>query len=556
MQGINDALIRTRRLENSFHFTVQTPQEILCAISSYLNEEDVFSASQVCQHWRSTLISCPSLWTWISCRCGPRMTASLERSRSMPIHLMIQPPLSNLAVDGVLLHGNKIASLTAEHPPGEAPQLQRLFTFSKQSMRRLHIYTNQTGWMVSRELLMRDFWEDLPSLRELCISGHSGPTDRLTAPILSHLALEHTGPMQGVTVQTILGMLSGCPLLETLLLMYPGHIPPGTARIFVRLSHLRHIEVGGYEVDSGLITHLDFPPNVMAGFRSMYVDDICGAIPSVVRASMQHVLRNIDISCITLAANTSYPERGTSLLIRFEKLHGSLEITVYGVRDQMQSKDALFGEEGVLFSRSPRINNVTELHIVGCFFNNGLYLDRMSAAMPNVKSISFQCDLPYTFGPLTYKNPSTPAFPRLERVMVPVPGPVLEDMVRRRKDQGIPLKTLVIGRDPGAAYGRQEDYTALGELVDDLQVGCPTEIWNWEAGNQIYNIWSAGNVPGPVSRKGARWRRLASCLTTFRSSFLLHQDGCSNFIDLTLGGGLPDLPGAACNKSRRVFARL
>jgi len=74
-------------------------------------------------------------------------------------------------------------------------------------------------------------------------------------------------------------------------------------------------------------------------------------------------------------------------------------------------------------------------------------------------------------------------------------------MARTRRDRGVPLKTLVVGRLP-REYDHLEDYTAPEEFVDDLRIGCPTEILGWGTGNEVLSVWSAGEVPGPVSPIG------------------------------------------------------
>lgn len=53
--------------------------------------------------------------------------------------------------------------------------------------------------------------------------------------------------------------------------------------------------MGMCEVRSGLITYLDFPQNIAAGFRMMTLSDLYSDIPPPVMASMQHVLGRIEI---------------------------------------------------------------------------------------------------------------------------------------------------------------------------------------------------------------------------------------------------------------------
>ena len=72
-------------------------------------------------------------------------------------------------------------------------------------------------------------------------------------------------------------------------------------------------------------------------------------------------------------------------------------------------------------------------------------------------------------------------------------------MAKARRDYGVPLKTLVVGRGPRRfEYEHLEDYTVLGELVGDLRIWCSTEVLEWGTENEILNIWSTAEFPGPV----------------------------------------------------------
>ena len=371
---------------------------------------------------------------------------------------------------------------------------------SRPSLEHLHICAEGVDGQGAEQQQVHDVWNYLPSLRELLVCRYPIPIGKINAPNLTHLALERTGYSRAVTVQAFLDMLRGCPLLETLLLNHLDHIDGGTSPSHpVCLPHLRGIEVGVYEVYSGLITHLDFPPTVAAGFRMMSLDNVNGSIPSVVMASIQRVLQRIDIRSITLAAplDSVY----TGLLFRFEGLQGSLEVTAKCPDSREQLEDFFFGPGGVLFSHPPRVKNVRELHIMGFSFSIGRGLYLLNAAMPNIVSISFfQCNGLNTWGVLTPKNRSPIPFPRLECVMVLGRESGLEQMAGRRRACGVPLKTLVIGQGPrGSEHDHQKDYAVLEGLVGKLWVGCPTEILEWGTGNEIRNIWSAVEVPGPVS---------------------------------------------------------
>jgi len=97
--------------------------------------------------------------------------------------------------------------------------------------------------------------------------------------------------------------------------------------------------------------------------------------------------------------------------------------------------------------------------------------------MPDLVSISFRCEGHSLLGLLTSINSSSPPFPYLECIVILGPGSGLREIAKRRRDCGIPLKTIIVARGPsGFEHDRLEDYTELGQLVDDLRIGCPIEI--------------------------------------------------------------------------------
>ena len=499
-QAIGRLHIHARALVNSFHITIRTPPEILCTISSHLTEQDLFSASQVCRHWREALISSACLWSRISCNNGPRrVITNFKRCGSLPIQLRLEPPFPGAVLEDILLHGNRITSLTVNHVPRQISQLNQLFAFSRPSVERLLLYTGDHGGIPELRTV-REIWQDFPLLRELLVVIHPVPIDRIAAPNLVHLALEHTGRQQNVTPRTILSMLRGCPLLETLLLNCTGDKYPATIHGIssVHLPHLRSIELGPYEVYSGLVARLNFSPDVAVGFQSIYPGELCGQVSDLTLASVQQVLKRISIRSITFATSVVNGES----LIRFEGHRGSLEISALCPLNGLRPMDFLFGLEGVLFSHSPNIENVTEIHIADCRFDTtSRGLGHVSAAMPNINTISFfRCGGPDPFALLTAEDTPSLPFPHLERVMVLGHESGLEEMARSRIILGVPLQTLVLGRDPGGFdYGHLEDYTVLGGLVGDLRVGCPVEILKWRSGKEIVDVWSAAGAPSLVS---------------------------------------------------------
>ena len=418
----------------------------------------------------------------------------------MPVQLGLSRQWSNLAVEKVLLHGNKVTSLNLRRSPGRFSIPDQLFTFSRPSVERLYIYQEMVSRLEDWEKI-HELWQTLPSLRELFVRQYPILIDRLAAPNLTHLALDEAGTGWYIAVQSILDALRGCPLLETLFIAQKGISRDPTHDCSpVSLPHLRSIELGASEVNSGLITLLMFPSNVAVGFRMRYRSDWPNGNSLVDMATIQHVLGRVDVRCIILAGGSPGDLRDRGILVRLEWLCGSLEIT-YPLETDMTVRDIVFGPSGALFSHCPSYTeNTRELHIVGSLFEGDRELRYIHDAMPNLVSISFfRYEGPHVFGLLTPTNPSSPPFPHLERVMILGPESGLREIVKTRKDCGVPLKTLIFGRGSGLFEYDHENHAALREFVDDLRVECPTEILEWGTENEVLNIWSAADMPGPVS---------------------------------------------------------
>jgi len=314
-------------------------------IPFYLTEEDVFSASQVCHHWRSVLISSPSLWTGISCRHVRRTIASLERCGSLPIRLWLEPPLPTAALENVRLHEKKVISLTVTRNHDLIPQFHHLVMHFRSSMERLHIWSDEEGWRgVRGDRMYSEMWHDFLSLRELFISQYSISAESLSAPNLAHLALECID--NTLEVQSILGLLRGCPLLETLLIHWytqtwshdqtPDHSP-------INLSNPRILEFGPHEAT--LMLYLRFPPGVAVGFPEIMFSNEHGYFFPAVAATIQDMVERAGGRRIILAVPTPSKE-GSELLIRFGGLGGSLEMTTCNVFTREEVQGVLFGPEG------------------------------------------------------------------------------------------------------------------------------------------------------------------------------------------------------------------
>ena len=470
-------------------------------ISSHLPEDGPFSAAQVCHYWRTVLISSPSLWTRFSCCNVPQTAAGLDRCGSLPIHLNLERLISGAALRDVLHRGNEVASLNITYTETRIPPF-RLFLPHARSLERLSVYDKSLGRGAGVRTL-HEVWRDFkfPSLRELFAYRYLIPLEELNAPNLVHLALEEMGSYQIITTHTILKLLRRIPLLETLLISdIEVQDDTGASHSSIPLPHLRSIEVGGVTVLSGFIACLDFPTSTAVALRDIDITDICEDVSPDLSRAMQCVFGRIDVRCITIAT----PSRSwvvSECFVRFEGVQGSLEITTgtYHCRG-LKRRQALFSPQGILFLHKPHIKDVRELHIAGCSVGSGRQMDHINAAMPNLISISFfRYGGPHTLELLTPPDPPFPPFPRLRCVMILGTESGLEEMARERRDLGVPIKTLIIGRGPEVSKcDRLEDYGVLESLVDNLWVGCPAETFEWTATGEIHNLWSPIRAPHEV----------------------------------------------------------
>lgn len=89
----------TRAIRNTYAVVNRLPPEVLCAVFEHRDHErdDLVAATHVCQYWRSTLTSNPSLWTYLSVGPGHgvgRTLVYLKRSKSKTIDIVINADLS------------------------------------------------------------------------------------------------------------------------------------------------------------------------------------------------------------------------------------------------------------------------------------------------------------------------------------------------------------------------------------------------------------------------------------------------------------------------------
>ena len=498
-----------RRLRNTFNTAAQLPSDILVMIPSFLPEDfDLLVLSHVCHRWRTIVNSCPLLWGRMDCRDLNRTVIALEHLRSAPLRLKLNRNFSTDALNAVLGHGRRITSVFADISPGQIESMHRCLAIP--SVEELVLFIRDNEHPALEGTMTMEIEGEFMSMRKLFVSGCLLPIDRITATNLIHLSLE-AFTFSRFTAQPVLDLLRGCSLLETVLISIISstgsqHVPQSHGP--VKLQKLHSIELGEFEVRSGLMTLLQFPPGVAVGFRGVNLHRP-GTWPY---ESVRHVLATIDIESVTVSyiRHTAYAEHDLYLL-RFEGVEGSLEVNVSesGYRSSHNP-----GE--LLLSPSLRLENVKTLRLMDCF--GGDVLNKVEPVMPNLVSIQFVGRNQSTSIMSLIPVDGSPAqFPCLEHIAGLSVGPSLVRLARLRKRMGVPLSCLEVndGADDWSKseYCRVEDapryIEELKGIVEDVKVcncGYLPERWT---NNAILDVWEGAGHPGPVSvdviEARARW---------------------------------------------------
>lgn len=215
-EGLTIVVATLRRMVNS-HSPIahRLPPEILGAVASNFKEDhrSLNTATHLCQYWRSTLLSFPRLWTHIGFGDEKRALAFVERSKSLPASISFgrYPPTVTRELSTTFT--NRLVSLqgTADNSMGRflvqpLPLLQGLVVVEPGGPSH-RMYSEQMP--------------ELPSVRSLTITDVSCLL--FCVPNLTYFCFRlvfnpfTTPPM---FVDGLLALFLGCPLLETVFLVY------------------------------------------------------------------------------------------------------------------------------------------------------------------------------------------------------------------------------------------------------------------------------------------------------------------------------------------------
>jgi len=234
--------------------------ELLSLMASHLAVDDLIKATHVSHHWRTVLLSSPSLWTTLDFAHVGRALAFLERSKSAPLLVFLQRIPPNIPLPLELLD-QSAAHITSLYIGNYASQKELLLRAAL-SLRTLQFYPED-----SDELLNETTRLSFPALKTLVI-GEINPL-LFSVPHLTRFRFSIFWPRERQAVDGVLEFLHNCPLLEQLEVIHDNELYTRHNHQVVHLPHLRaYTHCTSTEFHLGLYHMLSYPSSCSVTFSS------------------------------------------------------------------------------------------------------------------------------------------------------------------------------------------------------------------------------------------------------------------------------------------------
>ena len=230
---------------------------------SYLQARAVITMSHVCRHWRQTTLETAALWTRIDGRSPERLDVFLERSRTLPLSVLLSADAEELAtllskVPVDRLYRLDLAAIVA--PPKDAADF--LTTLVVPNLRCLTLSLDAGCMTYGRGATA---WAHIlaghaDSLRALALRDIDW-TPSTPFPSLTHLHLVFDS---SPSTDDLLTLLANAPCLEFVTICHQSEHRPETHDFYpgvVALNRLRYIAIEDrvYRRAMNLLKHLSWP---------------------------------------------------------------------------------------------------------------------------------------------------------------------------------------------------------------------------------------------------------------------------------------------------------
>ena len=441
-----------RSMKTTFAPVDRTPPEVLSLIPDYWGDygksRNLIRLTHVCRGFRETFISCPSLWTYLDFTNTEKTRVYIERSKSVPLEVYLEPPYWEGAFLLAIPHIHRLKTLWVSGNPVQVlPVLAGHFFRPFPLLDKLKICFQSDQAPTLPDGL---FNGDLSSLRELAVTGviTALPWRDLSnlTTFMLHDALEYR-----ILLTQLLDFFESAPYLCHIELHDSFLSSPDapTERV-VPLPNLKDFSIITDRPRSNLLNHLSTPvgASLFLEFRlnsedppiPSYVPESSGSLHNLSHITAVNLCFDSDNIAIQVSGPSGklrvfgewkpkeeQPNVGTSLIIQFlSKLDISrtrwLVITLcrYWLYDPAQiTKSTLY--------RTLRMEDLRTLILIGCE------------------------DLPFIHTLNPDKNPSKIVLcPRLEEIVFYIdrqdPSHVdeLVDMAKERALRGAKLPAITV----------------------------------------------------------------------------------------------------------------
>jgi len=230
--------------------------ELLSLLASHLVTDDLVKATHVSYHWRTVLLSHPSLWSNLDFAYPERASTFFARSKSAMIHVFLpKTPKVPLPIELLKRSAERIATLLV----GDYTSQRDLLLQTMSSLRTLQFYAEYKDVFPDEPVRLY-----FPALETL-FAGAINPTP-FSVPHLTRFSFNDLacGKQE---MDALFDFFRNCPLLEELDVYRVGNFYPHHDRDVVPLPRLRvYNEYSNTDFYFDLYNMLCLPPSCSAIF--------------------------------------------------------------------------------------------------------------------------------------------------------------------------------------------------------------------------------------------------------------------------------------------------
>jgi hypothetical protein len=495
-EGMAAALFRLKSLINSFSPINRLPPEVFATILTHRwPGRDLISATHVCRHWRTTLLSFASLWAEINCAGEAQTFFFLERAKAAPLHIYLRPRFSHASLRAFIAPRVDRMELLIAHPmiTVDTTALCRDLSSPAPNLKVLVIAPRSASW----QYLPTIFKGELPELRRFTVERATFDLIQFRTPNLTHLSLQYTAHGEPVMAD-LLEFLDQTPLLENLTMVAAGPLSEDVGSHddldkVVHLPHLNQLELVGRSARSGIISHLSLPVGVDVTLRADTMSSQDGVTEHFLPSSLEHIPMARNVTAINFSVTTS-----NICSIRYIGPNGTIYITASNAEAIEDTDDGGFSYEAIRSFQPISTMEVAKILFDG--FQGYVSQPEASEAphfaafrsMENLCSITLvDCSSQMFIAVLQITEPEIicPSLRTLTIYLSPddsFDAAKLEGLLSTRKERGAPLDTLILiaedehERVPDNALGKFRRYVGEVEFRIDPQVPWWDDPSSWD----------------------------------------------------------------------------